>query len=145
MMTFFEGKFFHDKRRNLTVYEKLTVVFIDTELWWHLLNRNPSIKREGTWSMTKVSLLMLFSHNGDDIYWRGIFHEKRRNLTVEESHAYILFARRRKSIYWRGSSIEEKELDRLRNYQGRFYWQGVVNAFIEEELFHDKRRNLTLY
>jgi hypothetical protein len=30
-MAFIEGVFFHDKRRNLIIYEKLSVDFIDRE------------------------------------------------------------------------------------------------------------------
>jgi hypothetical protein len=38
VMEFIEAEFFHDKRTNMTVYEKLPVHFIGTESQWHLLN-----------------------------------------------------------------------------------------------------------
>jgi hypothetical protein len=38
-----------------------------------------------------------------------------------------------------------KQIDRLSNYLDRFYWLEVMMTFIEEKLFHDKRRNLTVY
>jgi hypothetical protein len=37
-MGFIECELFHDKRRNLMVYEKLQPDFIRTESWWDLLS-----------------------------------------------------------------------------------------------------------
>jgi hypothetical protein len=74
-----------------------------------------------------------------------LFLDKRTNLTVSERLPSILFARSRDGIYWRGALTRwEKELDRLRKAPHRFYLHGVVMAFIEWELFHDERRNLTV-
>jgi hypothetical protein len=43
------------------------------------------------------------------------------------------------------SSTIRKRTYPLKKSFTRFYLQGVVISFIEGELFHDKRRNLTLY
>jgi hypothetical protein len=48
MMKFIEGKLFHDKRRNLTVYEQLSVDFNITLLCGRLLKGISSTIREGT-------------------------------------------------------------------------------------------------
>jgi hypothetical protein len=45
---FIECELFHNKRRNLIVYEKHMVDFIGTDLWWHLLKGSSSTIREGT-------------------------------------------------------------------------------------------------
>jgi hypothetical protein len=78
-------KLFHHKRRNLTAYANLLIDFICTKSWWHLLDGNFSTIREGTWPFTKDSLSILFARSPDGIYWREVFHDKGRNLTIYET------------------------------------------------------------
>jgi hypothetical protein len=68
-MTFIEGEFFQDKRRNLPVYKRFLVDFFSTELYWYLLKKSLFTIREQTWPVMKRSLLILLAPSGDDIYW----------------------------------------------------------------------------
>jgi hypothetical protein len=80
-MAFIEGNLFHDKRTNLTVYEKLSVDFIFAVSRWHLLNESSSRLREWTWLFTKSCRSILLARRCDDIYWKELFHVKRTNIT----------------------------------------------------------------
>jgi hypothetical protein len=51
---FIEEENFQDKRRNLSIYEKLSVDFIEIESWWLLLNESSFTLREVTWQLTKI-------------------------------------------------------------------------------------------
>jgi hypothetical protein len=62
---------FHDKRRNLTVYESFLIDFICRNSWWHLLNGSSSTIREGTWPFTKFSSSIWFARCHDGIYCMG--------------------------------------------------------------------------
>jgi hypothetical protein len=55
-MAFIEWRLFHDKRRNLTVYEKFLVIFSGTESWLHLLNGSSFTIREETSRSRKLSV-----------------------------------------------------------------------------------------
>jgi hypothetical protein len=70
---FIEEELFYDKRRNLTVYERLPVDFIGTESWWNLLNGSTTTIRERTCLFTKSSLSILFAQSHDGIYWMEAF------------------------------------------------------------------------
>jgi hypothetical protein len=37
-------------------------------------------------SFTKYTRFILLVESRDRIYWRGLFHDKRRNLTIYEKH-----------------------------------------------------------
>jgi hypothetical protein len=82
-MAFIEEEFFHNTRRNMTVYEMFPVDFTVMESWWHLLNGSSTIK-EGAWLFTKDSHSILLARSTDVIYWMKLFHDKRRNLIVYE-------------------------------------------------------------
>jgi hypothetical protein len=77
------------------------------------------------------------------IEWE-LFHDKKRNLTAYESLAVDLICR---ELWWyllNGSSSTIREGIWLFTKSPRgFYLQAVVMSFIEWELFHDKRMNLT--
>jgi hypothetical protein len=85
-MAFIEEDFFHDKRRNLTVYEKHSVNFIRMQSWWHLLKVSSSTIRERTWPFTKNTLHILLACSFDAFIEENLFQEKRANLTVYEKH-----------------------------------------------------------
>jgi hypothetical protein len=70
LISFTEMESFHDKRRNLTVDEKLHVHFIGRKSWWNLLNESFSTIREGIWPFTKNSHTILLARSRDGIYWR---------------------------------------------------------------------------
>jgi hypothetical protein len=139
-------KLFHDKKAKLTVYERIMVNFIGTELWWNLLNWGSSTKREGTWSFSKSSLLILLERCSDDIYWRGFFHDKRANSTFYQRVSVNFIGRGSDNIYWIIALPRQiNELDCLWKTPNRFYWNRVLMGFIEEELIHDNRTNLIVY
>jgi hypothetical protein len=82
VMGFIEWELFHDKRRNLTFYEMLSVVFICTESWWHLLNGNSSAIREGTWGFTKGPHWILFARIPAMIDWMGALPRWEKELDI---------------------------------------------------------------
>jgi hypothetical protein len=145
VMAFIECEFFHDARRNLIVYGRLSVDFICTELWWHLLKVSSSMMREATWPFRKITsrfylqeIVMTF------IEWE-LFHVKRSNLTVYEGSPSILFARSRDDIYWMVALPPfENELDRLRKAMAILFTRSRDGIYWME-LFHDARRNLIVY
>jgi hypothetical protein len=114
-MTFFEGKIFHDKRRNLSVYELLPIDFICAEFWWHLLKGSSYTIREGYLQFINRYQKILFAPNHGGIYWMGALPRS------------------------------EKWFNRLNKSSRLFYLHEVVMAFIEWKLFHDKRTNLIVY
>jgi hypothetical protein len=114
-MEFIEGRIFHEKRRNLTVLERLLIDFSDTIIWWHLLKGTSSTIREGIWRFTKGSRSILLAQSRDGIYLNE------------------------------GLPRKENEFDRLRKAGLSFYWMGILTGFIEWEPFHDKRRNFIVY
>jgi hypothetical protein len=82
----------------------------------------------------------------DDIYLKGRSSTGRKNLTVYEMLT-IDFIYENSSwdlLKWRFSKIREATLP-FRNVHDRFYLGGILMAFIERELFHDKRSKLTVY
>jgi hypothetical protein len=115
VMVFIEWEIFQEKKMNLTVYEKLLIHFICIDSRWYLLEKCSYTILEGTWQFTKDSLSILFAWSSDGIYWR------------EALPRY------------------ENEFERLSNVSCRFYWHWVVMAFIEWELFYDKRMNFNVY
>jgi hypothetical protein len=54
-MTFIEWDLFHDKRRNLSVCERLLIDFICTKSWWQILNESSSTIKKGIWLLKKGS------------------------------------------------------------------------------------------
>jgi hypothetical protein len=90
---FIEVDLFHDKRRNVIVYEKHPVNFISTESWWHLLKRSSITIREGTWPFTL----------GKDRFYdtRSRWHLLKRNsFTIREGT--WPFTKHKDRFYWHG-------------------------------------------
>jgi hypothetical protein len=72
-MTFIEWELFHVKITNFTVYEKLSINFIGTELGWHLLKGSSSTLRGRTWPFTKHAQSILLELSRGGIYWTETF------------------------------------------------------------------------
>jgi hypothetical protein len=71
VMAFIECEVFHEKRRNLTVYERLMIDFNYTESGWYLWKKLVQNKRRNltldTWRKT---VFLFVEWNGNGIYWR---------------------------------------------------------------------------
>jgi hypothetical protein len=64
-MSIIEWRIFHNKRTNLTVYEKHPVDFIGIQLYWYLEAEFFHDKRK---NLTKITCSILLASSGDDIY-----------------------------------------------------------------------------
>jgi hypothetical protein len=84
--SFIEAKLFHDKRRNLTVYEKFPVDFICSESSWHQLKWSSSRIKEGSWPFTNSSESILLVQSRHQLIEGDLFHDKRMILIVYEVH-----------------------------------------------------------
>jgi hypothetical protein len=91
-MTFIEWEIIHDKRRNLTIYERLTVDFIGRGSWWHLWIGSSSTIREGTWLFTKRFHSILLAGNGG-IYSSELFYDKEGIWSFTKGHRYLYLHR----------------------------------------------------
>jgi hypothetical protein len=101
LMAFIEVDLFHDNRRNLILYEKFLVNFIDMKSWWHLLKWISSTIIEGTRSFMKSSCSILLAWSPDDIYWKGLFHNKTGNLTFYLWIPIHLISTKSRCQFWR--------------------------------------------
>jgi hypothetical protein len=113
-MALFEGVLFHDKRRNLAVYDRIPLDLTSTKSWWHLLKGNSSKIREWTWWFAQIYWSILLPHSFHVIYWM-------RALPREEKK----FEREPKSSVW-------------------FYCKGIMIGIIERKLFQDNRMDLAI-
>jgi hypothetical protein len=100
LMWFIELVLFHDKRKNLTIYEKLMVDFIDTELWWHLLNGSFFTIWERIWPFTNSTRSFLLIR-----YLKTLIESKSDRITEKTGPSMkclrsILLATSRDEIYW---------------------------------------------
>jgi hypothetical protein len=84
VMTFIGEMFLYDKRRYLTVYERLPVDFIGEESWWHLLKRSFSTIIKRSWPFTNGSLSILFHRIVMTFFEVELFNDKRMNMAVYE-------------------------------------------------------------
>jgi hypothetical protein len=145
-MAFIEWKLFHDKRRILTVYERLPVDFICTESRLDLLKGSSSTIRQASWPFTKGSSSILFAPSRDEINWMRALprwekeFDRLRNTSVNciciESWWYLL----------NGSSSTIREATWPFTKGSRpFYLHRLVMTSIEWGLFHDERSKLTVY
>jgi hypothetical protein len=95
---------FHDKRTNLTFFNRFIFLFIGTDSWWHLLKGSSFTIRERTWPFTSDSCSIYLTQNSDDIYWM-------------------------EPLTW-----NKKDINRFRKTLCRFYWDRVLMAFLRETL-----------
>jgi hypothetical protein len=84
---------FHEKKRNLTVYERFPLDFVCRNSWWHLLNENSSKIGETNLPFTKCSQSILFTPSLDDIYCIGTLPTSEKNLTFYAWTSIFLIGR----------------------------------------------------
>jgi hypothetical protein len=116
--------------------------FIGTELWWHLLNENSSTIREEIWPFTKCCHSIFFARSPVVIYWMELSTIREGIWSFTEgSHSILLQEVVMTFIECSSSTIREGTWSFTKD-SNRFNWFGIVMAFFDENLFHDKRRNL---
>jgi hypothetical protein len=119
------------------------------ELPWsliHLLEGKSSTIKEGTWPFTKGTFRFKSLESRWNLLKGELFHSKKRNLIVYVS-LWIDFIGM--ESWWH---LLNENLSTIREGTWHFmkapfrlYCQGILMAFIENKLFHDKRTNSAVY